>query len=139
MAMTADVPVRLLEGDFADYPIAATMKIFEGALVSIDVTSGYAKNLVAAATDIFAGVAYRLCDNSAGAAGAKKVRVRRGNHGKMYIQAPVVGATQAGVGDAVYAIDENSLTMTAGTNKAVGKLAYFESAALCHVRLDLDV
>lgn len=139
MALTADNPIRLLEGDFADYPVAASAKIYEGALVSIDVTSGLAKNLVAAATDHFAGVAYRLCDNTGGAAAALKCKVRRGNAGKMYVQVAVTGATQAGVGTAVYASDESTFTMTASTNKAVGILAYYESATLCHVRLDPDL
>lgn len=139
MALTADAPIKPLEGDLADYPVAASTKIYEGALVGIAAATGYAINLLANTTDFFAGVAYRQCDNSGGAAGDKKVRVRRGNYGKLYVQVAVTGATQAGVGDTVYATDENTFTMTASTNKPVGKLAYFESAALCHVRLDTDV
>jgi hypothetical protein len=139
MALTADVPIKLLEGDFADYPMETNVKIFEGALVSIDITTGYAKPLTATATDIFAGVAYRFVDNTGGAAGLKKVKVRRGNAGSIYLEVAVTGATQATVGDPVYASDDSTYTMTAGTNKLVGKLAYFETAAICHVRLDLDV
>jgi hypothetical protein len=139
MALTADTPAKIMEGDFADYPIAASMKIYEGALVAIDKTSGLAKNLIADTGDFLAGVAQKLCDNSAGAGAALKVHVRRGRGSKLTIQCAVTGATQAGVGLAVYASDENTFTMTASTNKAVGKLAYFETAAICHVRLDIEI
>lgn len=123
-------------GELMDIPVLAATKIYEGALVAVD-ANGYAKNL--AGTDpIFAGIAYQQADNSAGASGAIKVRVRRTIDGgcPLILVAPVASATLANVGDTVYASDENTLTLVSTSNKAVGVLSAFESASRCHVKLD---
>ena len=59
---------------FAVLPVAASTKIYEGAALTID-GSGYAVNLTGASG--FIGFAMHDCDNSAGAAGAKTVKVKK--------------------------------------------------------------
>lgn len=74
MAITTDKPRTYMVNaqDYEAIPVAAATVIPEGAAVSID-GSGNAVN--ATGTSGFAGFARRMCDNSAGAAGAKTVVV----------------------------------------------------------------
>lgn len=111
-------------------PVIASDIIYEGAAVG-DNASGLARPLVAA--DPFLGFAERQCDNSAGAASAKNVRVRlRGA-----IVLPVVGAASAAdVGETVYASDDDTFTLTAGSNTAIGKVSRWISSTTCEVEFE---
>lgn len=127
MALT-ETAVRQFEvGDRNDLPVAASAKIFSGAYVG-DNASGFARPLVAG--DPFFGIAERLADNSAGAAGAIRCRViERGK-----VVADVTGATGAGdVGSSVYASADDTLTLTALANTLVGKVARYVSGTTCVV------
>jgi hypothetical protein len=140
MATLANDQPRAYEGapfKANDLPVIAADIIYEGAAVG-DNGSGYARPLVAA--DPFMGFAYRKADNSAGAAGDKNVTV----YERGFVVLPV--ATVAGVGDqgeTVYASDDNTFTLVAGGNTAIGKvdryigtpsatycLVYFEAKAV---------
>jgi hypothetical protein len=138
MALTKDTPLEFLNGDFIDLPVVASGVIYEGSLVGID-AAGWAKAL--AITDIaFVGVAYRGVSNAGGANGAKFVKVRQKvDGGPMRVEVPVATATQAAVGDPVYATDDNTFTLVVGSNKLVGKCSHFISGTTCQVRLDPDV
>ena len=118
-----------------DLPIIASDIIYEGAAVG-DNGSGYARPFVV--SDPFWGFAAAKCDNSASAvAGAKNVRVVQ----KGAIRLTVVGASSvADIGEAVYATDDATFTLTASGATQIGKvlrwvtsttcIVYFESAIL---------
>jgi hypothetical protein len=108
-----------------DYPVAGNAKIFAGSLVCLN-TSGYAAPAADTAGLKFAGVALDQADNTGGADGAKKVRLRR--TGVFQFEASSI--TQAMVGDAMYAVDDHTFDDAAGpTNDVrVGALVKYESA-----------
>ncbi len=128
MATLAKDSARAYElGDIGELPVIAADIIYEGAALG-DNASGYARPLVAA--DPFLGFAERKVDNSTGAAGDKKVRVRE--RGKVIV--PVVGVTGVGdVGTAVYASDDDTFTLTSVGNSAIGKIVRYESGTTCVV------
>jgi hypothetical protein len=108
-------------GDIQELPVVATDIIYEGAAVG-DNGSGYARPLVAA--DPFLGFAESKVDNSAGAAGDKNVRVK--TCGQIVLS--VTGVTGVGdVGEAVYASDDDTFTLTSTSNTAIGKVARYIS------------
>ena len=113
MALTAELYHTYYEGDYEAYPVAIGVKVFKGALVSVN-SSGYARPLNVA--DKFVGIAEDTVDNTAGANGADNVKVRR----KTNVELSVTGASTASVGAKVYASDDNTLTLTASTNLLVG-------------------
>ena len=117
-------------GDTQELPMIASDIIYEGAAVG-DNASGLARPLVAA--DPFLGFAERTVDNSTGAASAKNVRVRtRGQ-----VQLAVVGASSAAdVSETVYAADDDTFTLTAGSNTAIGKVSRWVSGTTCIVAFE---
>lgn len=117
MALSADTVLPILEGEYADHPVLASTKIYEGAVVSIT-AAGYAKGYAGTDT-LFAGIAFRQADNSSGASGAIKVKVRRDVH---YRQVTLASAAQADVGTALYASDDGTFTLTSTDNLLVGKV-----------------
>ena len=113
--------------EFNDHPVIAADIIYEGSAVG-DNASGLARPLVSA--DPFLGFAATQCDNSAGAASAKTVRVRS----KGYVQLSVVGvASAADVSELVYASDDDTFTLTASTHGTIGKLARWVTGTTCIV------
>lgn len=120
------------EPSFNDLPAVASDIIYEGAAVGD--SSGNGRPLVGG--DAFQGFADRQCDNSAGAAGAKNVRLRQ----RGVIIVPVTGVTAiTDEGSTVYATDDDTFTLTASGASAIGKIirrisgttcaVYFEAAA----------
>jgi hypothetical protein len=103
----------------------AAVKVFKGANINFN-TSGYAKKAADTASEVFAGVAVETVDNSAGAAGDKVVRVWRRGVSSMACS----GATQAWVGQKVYAVDDNVVALAATTTNdvLVGTVVGFVSA-----------
>lgn len=135
LAMTtlAANKVRSYElGDGQEYPVVATDIIYEGAAVGEN-GSGYARPLVAG--DPFLGFALRKADNAAGAAGDVRVEVRRRGE----IQVAVVGATTIVANDhpLVYAADDDTFTLTAGSNTIIGRVARWVSSGVCVVEFDV--
>lgn len=125
--LAQDKPRAFGVGDFNELPVIASDIIFEGAAVG-DNGSGLARPLVAA--DPFLGFAKERCDNSAGAASARNVKLfERGK-----IELDVTGvASAADVGEAVYASDDDTFTLTAAGNSAIGKVVRWVSGARCVV------
>lgn len=131
MATLAADKARNFElGDLQDLPMIASDIIYEGAAVG-DNGSGLARPLVAA--DPFLGFAERTADNSTGAASAVRVRVRtRGQ-----VQLAVTGAASAAdVSETVYASDDDTFTLTAGSNTAIGKVSRWVSGTTCIVAFE---
>jgi hypothetical protein len=131
-ALTKDVILPRNEGDYADFPVAAATKIFEGALVGID-ASGFAINLLAA-EEQFVGVAHALVDNT-GAAGDLFVKVRRDAQIR---QVALAGAVQADVGKTLYATDNATFTLTPATASPIGRVHAFISAGVILALLKPD-
>lgn len=100
-------------GDRNEMPVIASDIIYGGAFVG-DNGSGFARPLVAG--DPFRGIAESRVDNSAGAAGAKDVRVI--SNGLVELAISTLAITD--VGKAVYASDDNTFTLTKGTNTRIG-------------------
>jgi hypothetical protein len=114
---------------FNDLPVIASDIVYEGAAVGEN-ASGYSRPLVAG--DPFQGFAVRQVDNSAGTAGAKKVHVRS----RGLVKLPVSGVnteTQGNDGTAVYASDDDTFTLTVGSNSLIGRTHRFITSGYCIV------
>lgn len=120
------------DGDIISFKQGAE-KIPEGALVSIN-AAGYAVNATDAANDVFVGVADETVDNSAGAAGATRIKVRRNG-----VYNVVFGgtATIADVNTLVYVVDNQTVDLIGVTTNdvLVGRIVEFISAT--KVRVDI--
>jgi hypothetical protein len=121
--MAADNPRDYELGSINELGVIASDIIFEGAAVG-DNASGYARPLVAG--DPFRGFAEAKADNSAGTAGAKNVRVRA--HGMVSLAVGSLAITD--VGKDVYASDDNTFTLTQGSNTRVGYVHRFVSSGV---------
>jgi hypothetical protein len=117
-------------GDYNAIPVIASDIVYKGAAVG-DNGSGYARPLVAG--DPFLGFADSQVDNAAGSAGDKAVSVlMRGS-----VVLSVTGATGVGdVGEAVYASDDATFTMTASTNSYIGRIVRHISSTTVLVAFD---
>jgi hypothetical protein len=97
-------------------PVAASTKLFTGAMVALATTGGNAGNVVQGqtATGLVAlGVAEMTVDNSAGIAGALSVVPRQG----VFLMNAGAGADAVGasnVGQLCYMIDDNTVGLTSG-------------------------
>ena len=117
------------------FPVAASTRIFNDTLVGINPATGYARGLVKG--DKFVGLAINGdVDNRDGAAGDLSVETELGSVAIV----PVAGLTgHANVTNIVYASDDNTLTLTAGDNVAVGVIKRYESATTAAVRFFNEV
>ena len=96
-----------------DIPVIASDIIYQGAAVG-DNGSGYARPLVAG--DPFRGFALEKADNSDGSAGDINVRVI--TWGKVKLE--ISGLAITDVGKDVYASDDDTFTLTQGSNTRIG-------------------
>lgn len=125
MTTLAADKVRTYElGDYNDLPMVAADIIYEGAAVGIVAGSGHARPLVAG--DAFAGFAGFKADNSAGAAAALNVRIRR----KGTIVLPIASLVATSVGASVYASDDDTFTLTSSGNTKIGTVVRFVSSGV---------
>lgn len=124
-----------IQGDetHEDLPISAATTVAEGDAVSDEGGAGTVRPLDIGDTPSFEGFALRAEDNSAGAAGDKKVRVRQ----KGNIVVDVTGASAlTNYGAAVYATGPQAFTLTAGANTQIGKVVRWISDTKCVVRFE---
>jgi hypothetical protein len=108
-ALTKDRATPYRDGIEIDVPLAANSKIYAGSLVCAN-TSGYAVPAADTAGMKFVGVALEQVDNTGGANGAKKVRVRR--QGTFEFDA--LSITQAMVGSSMYVMDDHTFDDATG-------------------------
>ena len=125
--LAANAPRAYELGTRNDLPMIASDIIYEGACVGVVAASGHARPI--ATTDIFAGFAEAKADNSAGAAAAIRVRVIASGE----IQLAVTGAVITSFRAPVYAVDDDSFTLTAGTNVFIGYVKRFVSTGVAVV------
>ncbi len=113
-ALTQDRPTVYREGVEMDYPVAASTKIFAGALVCVN-TNGYVAPAADQANMVFVGVALEFVDNSTGVDAGKLVRVRRTG----VFEFDAVSITPAMVGAPMYCVDDHTFDDAVGTTNTV--------------------
>ena len=111
-------------GDHNNIPVIASEIIYEGSAVGIVDGTGHARPL--AALDTFAGFCTAKVDNSAGAAAALNVEVKRIGQ----VQIPVTGAVITDVGQPVYATDDNAFTFIPTGAVFIGFVKRYVSAGV---------
>lgn len=129
MALAKDTPLPIVEGFYNDYPVAVSTKIYEGAVVSMVAGTGHAKGYAGTDT-VFLGIADRQADNSAGAAAAITVRVRKDKHRR---EVTLASVAITDVGAAVYASDDATFTKTSTSNLLVGKISRYVGTNTCEI------
>ena len=127
---TANVMRDFQLGEIEDYPVIASDIIYEGSAVGEN-GSGYSRPLVAG--DRFQGFALEQCDNAAGSAGDKTVKVR--TRGLVVLPIASIGIT-ANDRPAVYASDDNTFTLTASTNSLIGFVSRWVATGSAVVEFD---
>ena len=119
--------------EFQEHGVKASTKIYEGVGVAIEKASGFATPLTGtAASEDFCGYAELQADNSNGANGDIRVKVRQRGLLKRVSVTGVVAGTDHGV--TVYMSDDNTFTLTAGTNTPVGRYERFVANGIADVR-----
>lgn len=120
------------DGILLAVPMSAA-KLFKGSLVANN-ASGYAAKAADTASFTLAGVAYETIDNSAGSAGDLNIRVWRQGVFEFNFSGT---ATQANVGTAVFAVDDNTVALAATTTNdvMVGRIVQFVSASKVRVEI----
>jgi hypothetical protein len=113
-ALAADRPTPNRTGDLIELPAAAAKKFFAGAFAALD-ADGNATPGATATTLKGLGRVESFVDNSAGAAGAKTVRIRRGCH-RWANSASADAITAADIGANAYLVDDQTVAKTSGTN-----------------------
>lgn len=126
MALTENREVdHYVDQELRSYRVAAGVKIFKGALVVIEKTTGYAKpferSVYGGRRNLFVGIAIDEVDNSVGKDGDDSVRVITVGDFAFVIG----GADMCSIGCKVYASSDCELTMHSGNrwnNVYVGRI-----------------
>jgi len=126
LPLTPDIPRRYELGDVNEFPVKSDVFIAEGAAVSVDV-EGYAKPLQLG--EPFVGFAEQAVDMSTGGHCERTVRVK--SAGKIVLDVP--DANHSHLHAVVYGSGENSFTLVADGNTAIGKIYRVESDGACIV------
>lgn len=112
---------------FNHIPVVASDIIYAGAAVGL--SSGNARPL--SGGDVFQGFAEEMVDNSLGAAGAKKVKVRQ----EGIVELSVTGVSAITNKDAtVYATDDDTFTLSSTGGSSIGKIVRWISGTKCMVK-----
>ena len=113
-ALTQDRNSRRRDGNQVEPPVAATTRIWGGSIVCIN-AGGYAVPGATATTLKAVGVAEGRADNSAGVAGAIRVRCRKGPH--LFANSAAADAIAlADVGADCFIVDDQTVAKTNGSN-----------------------
>ena len=131
-ALTKAIEVLEKDGVVRALPVAVDV-IYRGALCTVN-AAGFVAPAGLAAGETFVGVAEETVDNSAGAAGDLKVRLK--TEGRYLLTG--AGFAQADIGATVYAEDDQTVTKTAGTSAPVGQIDEFVSATQVWVKLAIN-
>jgi hypothetical protein len=117
------------DGDLISHPVAASKKIYAGALVVLN-ASGYAEPGKTDATLIAAGRAESQVDNSAGINGAATILVRRGIFRFNNFATDAVTRTE--VNKSCYIVDDATVAKTSATNtrSIAGKVVDLDSSGV---------
>lgn len=126
MALTASRATPQIKGNLYNFPVAASVKIFAGALIVLD-SSGNAKPGVTGTSLRAVGVAISYVDNSDGSAGDVRVDVRSGIFG-FKNSANSDEITAAEMGHTVYIVDDQTVAKTSdsGARSPAGAVRMIE-------------
>lgn len=113
-ALTQDRNTLRRNGDQVEPPVAANTRIYAGSMVAIN-AAGFAVPGATSTTLKAAGVAERRADNSTGAAGDIRVRLRKGAH-RFGNSAAADAIALADIGSVCYMVDDQTVAKTNGTN-----------------------
>lgn len=139
MALTAPVELAKSSAQTITVAIKSGDTIFHGALVSIELATGRLTDFVDAATHEtigrVVGFDSPLQDDGSGTGNAGgTVKAIVDIEESIVKSHAVVGVTaETDVGDLVYGVDESVVTLTPGTNAAVGVILRWISATICDV------
>lgn len=128
LPLTPDIPRRYEFGDVNEFSVKPDVFIAEGAAVSVD-SEGYAKPLQPGESEHFVGFAEQAVDMSTGGHLERTVRVK--SAGKIQLDVP--DANYSHLHATVYASGENSFTLAAESNTAIGKIYRVENDGTCIV------
>lgn len=140
-AASADRQAYRKPGDYVQYPVIATDIIYNGTLIANNIghatEGGYAKPMENEQFNVFLGVADEKVDNSAGAAGAKNVKVwKTGSFIFDFNGTPVA----ADIGKQVYAVDDKTVGLAGAAATSyeifVGTITEIVSTTQVRVRID---
>jgi len=134
MPLTADRTTPQRAGTDLELPVAAATKIFAGSIVAVNASGGAAGYATKGATATVlrgVGVAIEQADNSAGAAGDIRVKVRRGTW-RFLNSAAADQITAADIGADCYIVDDQTVAKTNGsaTRSVAGKVVDVEPAGV---------
>lgn len=113
-ALTQDRNTLRRNGDQVEPPVAANTRIYGGSMVAIN-AAGFAVSGATSTTLKAAGVAECRADNSTGAAGDIRVRLRKGAH-RFGNSAAADAIALADIGSVCYMVDDQTVAKTNGTN-----------------------
>lgn len=134
-AATANRSANRKDSDLQAYQMNNAVQIYKHTLVSCRVADGYAYPARSGtATDLFLGVSSES-KLSGATAGADKVKV----HKNGVFDLIASGMAQNNLGAAVYASDDQTVTLTSTNNQLVGYIQEVKSATLVAVRIDRAV
>jgi len=127
-AAVADRPTRIREGDELSLPVFQAVKIFAGTMVQKNAT-GYGVPASATVANKTLGVAHRQADNTGGASGDIRVRVRRNIIGVFANSASGDLITIADIGNDCFVVDDTTVAKTNGssTRPVAGKIMDVDS------------
>lgn len=125
-ALSAERNTKERAGEVLELPVKASTKCYQGGLAVID--AGYAAPGRTATGLIAVGRFEQTFDNSAGAAGAIKARVKQGSFKFANSSAGDLIA-QANVGADCYIVDDQTVALTNGTStrSRAGKIVAVDS------------
>ncbi|WP_306600753.1 hypothetical protein [Geothrix sp. 21YS21S-2] len=132
MALTNNSPRAFEQGDRNEFPLTAAVVVYEGSAVGINPATGYARALVAG--DTFVGFSEAKVDNTLGAAGDKTVRVI--DEGK--VQLAISGVAITDLGKPVFASDDNTFTLTQGSNTYIGRVSRWIATGIAVVAYESE-
>lgn len=130
MALSKNAQYPFEIGELNELPVLTNVKVYENAFVGVQASSGYARPCIAG--DAGAGFAESPADNTGGASGAIRVRVK--DWGK--IQLAIANLAITDIDKPIYASDDGTFTLTATNNSFVGIVDRFVSSGVGVVAFD---
>ena len=118
-ALAKDRNTSRHESDYISVPVKAAAKIYAGSLVVAD--GGYAKPAAKAASLIALGRAEEFVDNSSGANGDLKIKIRRGVFKWATTAAAAGKVTVTEIGKDVYIADDQTVDKRDAATSKAGK------------------
>lgn len=114
-ALTQDRDTRRRDGEDFELPVAAATLIYAGSITCVSTASNNATKGTTATTLKAVGVAQERADNLTGAAGAIRVKVRRGCF-KLGNSASADQIVLGDVGSDCFIVDDQTVAKTNGSN-----------------------